>query len=120
MTGHARYTLSIKSEKKPLASVERMDSWWAKGIGVLGRRSLPAGEGVWLTGAASVHTCFVAFPLDILFLDRDLHVMSVQPGVPPWRALVSCPGAVHTIELGAGTLAKGLVRVGDTVLLTPK
>ena len=96
-----------------------MDGWWAKGVGVLGRRALPAGEGIWLPGVASVHTCFVAFPLDILFLSRSLQVLAVHPCVSPWRALVRRPGAFHTIEMGAGTLSGHAIAAGAVVRLEP-
>ncbi|MEO7716616.1 MAG: DUF192 domain-containing protein [Capsulimonas sp.] len=120
MADYVQYMLALASNGAPLARVERVDSWWAQGIGVLGRRALPVGEGMWFPGVASIHTCFVAFPLDILFLSSDLSVLAVLPGVPPWRPLVRCPGAAHTIELGAGTLAVPLVHIGDAVLLEPQ
>ena len=83
----------------------RAEGWWAKGWGVLGRRALPPGQGLWLPGVASVHTVGVRFPLDLLFLDECFQTVRLAPGTPPGRGLVRAPGARHTLELGAGTLA---------------
>ena len=89
-----------------LATVGRADGWRAKGWGVLGRRSLPAGQGLWLPEVASVHTVGVRFALDMLFLDREFRAVRLLLGVPPGRWLVRAAGAYHTLELGAGTLAR--------------
>lgn len=90
---------------RTIATVRRAEGVWSKGRGVLGRAALPPGQGLWLPGVASVHTLFVRFPLDLLFLDEALATVTVSLGVPPGRWLVRARGARHTVELGAGTLA---------------
>lgn len=101
----SRYRLVHAASGERLAVVSRADNWLSKGWGVLGRRTLPVGTGVWLPGVASVHTMGVRFPLDLLFLDSHLRTVRVLPNVPPGRWLVRASGAAHTLELGAGTLA---------------
>lgn len=49
----------------------------------------------------SVHTMFMRFPIDVVFLDGELRVLSVREAVPAWRA-VKQRGAKATLELGAG------------------
>ena len=100
-----RFHLIHLPTNRRVARVVRADHWLAKGWGVLGRSSLPPGEGLWLPGVASVHTLGVRFPLDLLFLDSALHTLRIAPHVLPGRLLVGMPGAAHTLELGAGTLA---------------
>lgn len=104
-----------------VARVLRLDGWWAKGRGVIGMASLPLGEGVWLPGVSAVHSAFVRFPLDLLFLDARLSGLRLAPAFPPWRPLAYAPGAQHTLELGAGTLAARApsARPGDAWLLLP-
>ena len=106
-----RFRLVHAPSGRILAVVSRSDHWLAKGWGVLGRRSLPVGEGVWLPGVASVHTVGVGFPLDLLFLDSDFRTVRTAESVPPGRWLVRASGAAHTLELGAGTLAAFAVPV---------
>jgi uncharacterized membrane protein (UPF0127 family) len=109
------YHLIHIASNRSVAVVARAENWWAKGWGVLGRRSLPAGEGLWLPGVASVHTLGVRFPLDLLFLDSQMRTVRSVPNVPPGRWLARASGAAHTLELGAGTLASlaVLLTVGD-------
>lgn len=100
-----RYRLFHIPSGRSIAIVARADTWLAKGWGVLGRRGLPAGEGLWLPGVASVHTVGVRFALDLLFLSSELKTLNVIQNVPPGRLMVRMPGAAHTLELGVGTLA---------------
>ena len=80
--------------------------------GLLGRRSLPSGEGLLIRRESSVHTCFMRFAIDVVFLDADLRVLRVDSNVGPWR-LKACRGAQAVLELRAGEAAsRGLAR-GD-------
>ena len=90
---------------RTVAVVSRADTWLSKGWGVLGRRTLAVGDGLWLPGVASVHTVGVWVPLDLLFLDNNLQTVRSIENVPPGRWLVRAGGASHTLELGSGTLA---------------
>ena len=103
-----RYRLISLPTEQSVAVVDRAGNWWVKGWGVLGRHALPVGEGLWLPEVASVHTVFVRFPLDLLFLDADFRAVRLAPGTPPGRWLVRAAGASHTLELGAGTLTSAM------------
>jgi uncharacterized protein len=103
-----------------LASVEKLDGFWAKGIGAIARKEIPEGKGLWLPDVASIHTMFVRFPLDILFLDANLTLLRACPNVRPWSPLIRCRHARHTIELRCGALTDdALLAVGDPWSLTP-
>ena len=54
--------------------------------GLLGRAQLEAGEGLLLKPTPSVHTCFMRFTIDAVFLDAQLRVVSVAPALRPWRS----------------------------------
>jgi uncharacterized membrane protein (UPF0127 family) len=84
--------------------------------GLLGRRGLPEGEGILLRPASSVHTAFMRFPIDVVFLDRDLRVLSVRADVRPWRA-VTRRGAHAALELAAGEAARQGIGEGDELRL---
>jgi uncharacterized protein len=73
--------------------------------GLLGRSDLPAGEGLLLRPAGSVHTAFMRFPIDVVFLDRADKVLKVAHELPPWR-MASCRGARAVLELPAGEASK--------------
>ena len=84
--------------------------------GLLGRSSLPTGEGILLRPAGSVHTFFMRFPIDVVFLDRDLVVLDVEAEMKPWR-LAGRKGAKQVVELAAGECARRAVRAGDRLVL---
>lgn len=65
-----------------------------------------------LRPAPAVHTCFMRFPIDAVFLDRDLHVLSITPSLSPWR-WAHLRGARAVLELGAGEADRLGVRQGE-------
>jgi uncharacterized membrane protein (UPF0127 family) len=83
--------------------------------GLLGRASLPAGEGLLLRPAPSIHTAFMRFPIDAIFLDRDSIVLRVIPALAPWRA-ASERRARAVLEVAAGESERRGVHVGDLLL----
>ena len=84
--------------------------------GLLGRSDLEPGEGVLLRPAPSIHTWFMRFPIDVVFLDRDLRVIDVVPGLRPWR-VAARRGARVVLELATGEASRRAVRPGDTLEL---
>ena len=82
--------------------------------GLLGRKSVAAGEGLLLPRAWSVHTFFLAFPIDVVFLDRGLHVRAVVSGVRPFRLVVR-PGFGSVLELAAGEAERVGLRPGSSL-----
>ena len=84
--------------------------------GLLGRSSLTGAEGILLRPAGSIHTFFMRFPIDAVFLDRDLVVVGIEPELRPWR-LAGHRGAKSVVELAAGECARRGVAVGDRLAL---
>jgi hypothetical protein len=89
-------------------------SWSKRLVGLMGRRSLAADEGMLFPHTGSIHMFFMRFPIDAVFCDRDLRVVKVVAGLKPWRT-ASARGAKVTIELPLG--GAGRVQPGDGLLL---
>lgn len=85
---------------------------WSRMRGLLGRKNLPAGEGILLRPASSVHTFFMRFPIDVVFLDRSHEVIGVRERLGPWR-LAGQRKAHSTLELPAGEATSRGVEIGD-------
>ena len=66
---------------------------------------------------ASIHTFFMRFPLDVVFLDADFTVRRIVRDLRPWR-LAAASGAAHVLELPAGRLAQVPVTEGDKLVVT--
>lgn len=84
--------------------------------GLLGKRALPAGEGMLLQPAPSIHTAFMRFAFDAVFLDGTLRVIRVVERLKPWRA-VTVRHAVSVVELAAGEISRRGVEVGDQIII---
>lgn len=80
--------------------------------GLLGRTSLPAGEGLWIVPCEAVHCFFMKFTIDVVFLDKKLRVVKVRPSLKPWRIAGSLR-AHSVLELPEGTIAATGTRPGD-------
>jgi uncharacterized protein len=80
---------------------EVADSLVSRTRGLLGRKSLDPGVGLLITRTSSIHTFFMGFPIDAVFLDRDLRVRSVVADVRPFR-MVLRRGSRSVLELASG------------------
>jgi uncharacterized membrane protein (UPF0127 family) len=84
--------------------------------GLLGRVRLEPGEGLLIRPTSSIHTFFMRFPIDAVFLDRELVVRKVVPRLQPWRIAIA-RGAKSVVELPIGEAARREVAVGDRLLI---
>src|SRR5262245_43128233 len=90
----------------------------ARRKGLLGRDSLAEGSAMVIAPTNAIHTFWMRFAIDVLFVRRNGTVVKVARNVPPWRAVVGLRGYA-VIELPAGALAPGEVTVGDVLALRP-
>jgi len=102
--------LATRLEKAHTASTRKK--------GLLGRDGLLPGEGLWIAPCESVHTFFMRFPIDLIYLDRKLKVRKVRHGVGAWR-VSACFSAKSVLELPAGTALETRTERGDTVEIGP-
>jgi uncharacterized protein len=84
--------------------------------GLLGREGMESGEGLLLRPASAVHTYFMRFPIDVVFLDREGVVVGITDSLAPWRA-ASSRGAKAVLELPAGESSRRGLAVGDHLTL---
>ena len=95
-------------------------SLWARFMGLMGRRSLAAGHGLWL-GGNGIHMMFMRFPIDAVFLGRagedgGRKVVSVHRSLRPWVGLVPfARGADGVLELPTGSIDRSGTQVGDVI-----
>jgi uncharacterized membrane protein (UPF0127 family) len=85
--------------------------------GLLGRSELLPDEGLLLRPASSIHTFFMRFPIDAVFLDRDLVVRKIVLGLKPWR-LGFARGARSVLELAAGESERRDITLGQRLIST--
>jgi uncharacterized membrane protein (UPF0127 family) len=107
---------SKSNEQKLIARARVATSMWSRFWGLMGRRSLPNHEGLLIDPCNSVHTFFMRFPIDVLFLDEDDRVLKITTELRPFRVAVG-RGARRVLEIAAGRAASAGVRVGDKMTL---
>jgi uncharacterized membrane protein (UPF0127 family) len=79
--------------------------------GLLGRSELPGGEGLLLRPAPTIHTAFMRFAIDAVFLDSELTIVKLCPNLKPWR-VAGASGGRAVLELADGEIARRGLAVG--------
>jgi uncharacterized membrane protein (UPF0127 family) len=82
-------------------------------FGLLGRRGLDAGGGLWIKPSSGVHTFGMAFKIDVVGLDRDLKVIKLWRCLVPFRVTSVSLKVQSVIELPCGTIKLSETQVGD-------
>ena len=111
-----RGTLTLRREDGRIVcdSVTVADGALRRLRGLLGRRALPVGEGIVLRPAWSIHTAFMRFSIDVVFIDAEQVVLRVEPSLRPFKT-ASCRGAREVVELPAGECERRGLAPGDRV-----
>ena len=91
------------------------DTFFTRLIGLLGRHSLSPGEGLWIKRCNSIHTFGMRFPIDVVFLDEQRHVVGLAKSLRPNRISPRFSSAKSVIELPAGTIDATDTARGDHV-----
>jgi uncharacterized membrane protein (UPF0127 family) len=86
-------------------------------VGLLGRSSLPAGEGLWIEHSPSIHMFFMRFAIDAVFVNGDGRVVRVVENLRPWRIVAWARGARDCLELPVGAVQASGTQVGDELAL---
>jgi uncharacterized membrane protein (UPF0127 family) len=95
-------------------SVDMADTSAKRRTGLLKHEKLEPGEGLWIMPCESVHTFFMKFPIDLVYLDKKRKVRKVRRAVPAWR-LSACLTAHSILELPAGTIEATGTQAGDVI-----
>ncbi len=82
-------------------------------LGLMGKAPLGPGKALLLQRCGSIHTCFMRFPLEVIFLDAENRVVRRIRHVRPWSFAWGGRNAVSAVEMEAGWLAPDAVTTGD-------
>ncbi len=93
--------------------------FWTRLVGLMGRARLAPGAGLLFPGTPSVHTCFMRFPIDLVFYGSDGAVLDVVHSLPPWRVSRYYHPAGGVVELPAGTARASGTQPGDILSFQP-
>ncbi|MHB0916493.1 MAG: DUF192 domain-containing protein [Thiobacillus sp.] len=98
----------------PQLAIRRADHFFSRLAGLLFLPPLQPGHGLLLVPCASVHTAFMRYAIDVVFLDRAGRISRIVPHLKPWRTAAFL-GAYQTLELAAGEAARLGLQAGQSL-----
>jgi len=106
--------LTNKTKKNTLAQeVILANNFWSRAKGLLGLKTLDNRSTLWISDCNSIHTFFMKFSIDLVFVDRDLKVCAVHRNVRPWRFRGPVWKAKSVFEFSTGAVPENFVEPGD-------
>ena len=110
------HLLNETTGKTVVARLRIADGFWSRFAGLQFDRSLPPDAGLLLVPCNSVHTCFLRFAIDVIFLDGKGSVLAVRRNLRPWWAAWGPRGSHAVLELSGGSAE---LQVGERLRLAP-
>lgn len=103
----------IATDRVVVPHLEVAANLWTQTIGLMGRKEIAVEGGLYIPHCNAIHTAFVRFPIDVIFLDEEMTVVRLISALPPWRVVGFVRGAKSVVELPAGTLRQMQIAVGQ-------
>lgn len=91
------------------------ENFFSRTIGLLSRNSLNESEALIIKPCCSVHTFFMKFDIDVIFVKRNGKITALYENVKPWRILPIHPTSFFVIELPAGTINGKNIKKDDII-----
>jgi len=93
--------------------VRKADNFVTRLVGLLKRSHLGPEEALWLMPSKGIHTIGMKFPIDVLFLNKQNHMLQLVSGMAPYRVSSIQLRSYSVLELPNGTIRKSRTEVGD-------
>jgi uncharacterized membrane protein (UPF0127 family) len=106
---------NIRNGSELSRNVAVADNLFKRMKGLLGKSEMEEGESLWIKQCNSIHTFFMKFPIDVIFLNKRNQVISTIENLQPNRLTRLYPKAVSVLELPAGTIEATATVVGDVI-----
>lgn len=97
--------------------VEIAETFIQRFKGLMLRKSINSSEGLILFGCSSIHTWFMRFAIDVVFLDINHRVICMKEKIKPWRMVGFIKNAYITVELPEGCIREKQINEGDILIL---
>ncbi len=100
-------------QQQLISDLKVATSEWARGKGLLGKKSLDREEALLIPRCNSIHTFFMKFSIDCVFVDKDMRIKAIHSQVKPFKIVWPVWGARSVIELAAGRAQDLNLQVGE-------
>jgi uncharacterized membrane protein (UPF0127 family) len=103
-----------QSRQLPLIRQGRLaNTFWSRLRGLLGTAPLQKEEGLILVGEKSIHTFFMSFPIDVIYVDKRFKVIRIDANMVPYRLGPFVAQSAYVLEMPVGTIAATATQAGD-------
>jgi len=102
---HSRKTgrlVNVSTSEVVVQHVELANTWWSRFIGLQFRKELPTNTALLIAPCSSIHTCWMRFAIDVVFLDADGVIVDVRDNLRPWSICFSRSPATQVLEFSNG------------------
>jgi uncharacterized membrane protein (UPF0127 family) len=96
-----------------LDQLQLADGFYSRAKGLLGRKSLAANQALWIKPCRDIHTFFMKFSIDCVFLDRKMQIVKIAPEVSPFRLVGPYWKSESVMEFQSGFVETKKLKVGD-------
>lgn len=93
------------------------DTFWLRLQGLIGKKALQPGEGLLLRPCSQVHTWFMKFAIDLIFLDQEGIIVQLVSAIAPGRVSPLVIKAGQVLELEAGTIMRYQLKEGEKLTI---
>lgn len=100
------------------AKVEMADGIFGRARGLLFKPALVSSYGMYFDRCNSIHTWFMSYPIDVVYLDKDNYIVKIVSCLKPWSFSGSLR-ATSVIEVPAGYSKEKLLEIGDKLYFDP-
>lgn len=108
---------NVNTDKIVVEHLAVARSFFHRLMGLMGKKSLGKSEGLMLIPCNSIHTCFMKFPIDVVFLNIDHKVIFMKKSVKSWRFINVVRKSYAVIEMPEGTIENKKISAGDLLIL---
>lgn len=112
-----RQVVNITRQSVVAKDVTTADNYFKRLMGLMGKPGLPEHAGLWIVPCNDIHSFFMRFEFDAIFVDKQNTVLHLVERMKPWRISKFVKGGRAVLELPAGTIAATQTQVGDQIEL---
>ncbi len=112
--------VNVTTQKELGKRIGKAVTFFQRTRGLLGRKEIKRGEGLYIPACRSIHTFFMSFPIDVVFIDNDNRITRVVPSLVPFRIAFGPQNTAGVLELSAGMLKNNCCVIGDKISFIPR
>jgi uncharacterized membrane protein (UPF0127 family) len=109
---------NVTKENTVVVDLKIAKSFKERLLGLMFKRRMNRNEGLLILGCRSIHTCFMRFAIDVVFMDINHRVICLKKRIKPWRLGGFVPKAYMTLELPEDTINRKNISLGDVLIIS--